>query len=115
MLLTDTTRTARAQSTSAYPVSAAARRRLMLPLLLVLLFSFAQSATLLHNHEGDLALQYDCGLCVHAGSGAHGLAAQYSLHLPEGRTWYLSASRSENPFLIVRSANARAPPHLRQS
>jgi hypothetical protein len=83
-----------------------------MPCLLVLLFVFSQSAALLHDHDGDLNLKYDCEQCLKIGSSADVLPSQFTLPAVSFLNEYSSLPGSESPLLIVRSANARAPPHI---
>lgn len=90
-------------------------KRAAVPCLLVLLFAFSQSAALLHDHEGDINLKYDCEQCLKIGSSAGALPSQFVLPVVNFVNDYISLSGSDNPLLIVRSANARAPPYILQS
>jgi len=87
----------------------------VMPCLLVLLFAFSQSVALLHDHEGDLNLKYDCERCLKIGSSAGALPSQFILPVVNFVDDYLSLPGSDSPLLIVRSANARAPPYSLQS
>lgn len=86
-----------------------------MPCLLILLFAFSQSAALLHNHEGDLNLKYDCEQCLKIGSSADALPSLFTLPAVNFVNDYISLPGSDSPLLIVRSANARAPPYTLQS
>lgn len=84
----------------------------VLPLLFIMLFAFSQSLSLLHHHDEDLKLKVDCELCLKVGSADDAvpgstLALKFTISAE-----YQSLPGSESPFLVIRSANARAPPQI---
>jgi hypothetical protein len=104
-----------AHAMRALQLKAAEWKRAATVCLLVFLFAFSQSAALLHNHDGDLNLKYDCEHCLKIGSSAGAIPSQFALPLVSFVTDYISLPGSDSPLLIVRSANARAPPAKTQS
>ncbi len=82
----------------------------LLPVLLGLLFLLVQGTAVLHAHEGELRLQYDCELCLKAGSAADTPPA--NVRLPEvfASTQIVAATAADQTTTLIRSAQARAPP-----
>ena len=94
-------------------LSVAARDRFQsLPLVAVvcLLLLFVQSAALVHSHESDLQVRYDCDICLKIGSSTDVNAAGHVDNpvSPIRQEWLEAIT--EFPFLPLLDLRARAPP-----
>lgn len=71
---------------------------------------FGQSVDLGHNHDGDLQAQFDCDICLVAGSLSDALhAGEISLDFSRNASFVQSGVASHVSFLSV-PRQARAPP-----
>ncbi len=80
--------------------------------LLCLLLLFIQGANLIHSHEGDLQRQIDCDICLKIDSGSHAAAVSNSVLALNRSGQDYPESFSALPYLVVLSANSRAPPSV---
>lgn len=87
------------------------RQRAIPVVALVSLFLlFVQSADLVHSHDGDLQPQYDCEICLKAGSGGDAIVASKThIDIPTPRQSYLQIQLSPE-FAPLLSPNSRSPP-----
>ncbi len=76
----------------------------------VLVFLFAQSASLQHTHGDDLKKQVDCDLCLKVGSGDDALATIHST--PEFSATAEHPAQLPAPATSVKpiAAKSRSPP-----
>ena len=83
-----------------------------LALSFVLVFLFAQGASLLHSHAGDLKKHVDCELCLKVGSGDDVVVATYA-----AINLYVHTAHSTQTALLAVilqpiAAKSRSPPQL---
>lgn len=92
---------------------ARARIRLLpVHLLLCLFLVFAQSAALVHSHEGDLQKQFDCDICLKLSSTDHAIAST-AFDFAELKTTSAESLPQFHAITISPAVfHARAPPFL---
>ncbi|MSR12596.1 MAG: hypothetical protein EXR84_12515 [Gammaproteobacteria bacterium] len=96
------------------PYKAALQRFRLIPVRLLLCFFlvFAQSATLLHSHDGDLQRQFDCDICLKVNSSDHAIASSsFDFDLARSAVSYV-APQYHIATPVLPAFRARAPPAL---
>lgn len=85
-------------------------RSLPLTAVICLLLLFVQSAALVHSHESDLQVRYDCDICLKIGSSTDVIATGHVDNpvSPIRHEWLDPAA--ELPFLPLLDLRSRAPP-----
>ncbi len=75
-----------------------------------LLLLFVQGAALVHSHDGDLQVRYDCDICLKIGSDADPVAAGHAHDpvRPARHEW--PDIRTESPFPSLLDLRSRSPP-----
>lgn len=85
--------------------------KLSLALLSVLIL-FAQSAELVHSHDGDLKPQFDCEMCLKLGSGGDAIVVSYDI-APIIQVDHFDCPADVTAASVTfQRPRARSPPHL---
>lgn len=100
--------------TKKFPFKPTLVRTRLVPARLILCFFllFAQSAVLLHSHDGDLQQQFDCEICLKVNSTDHAIASS-SIDFVLPKTFTAFALPQLDAITPALPAfRARAPPAL---